>query len=207
MKSKWVALALAVLMTISIASVAAADYIIESSDTDKLTREALAGYTASQLGYIRAEIAARHGYVFSNENYIHYFSAKDWYVPDASFRIDQLSGVELYNIELIRRVEESLVDLPEYAESEFVHSSFFISDSDSRLLTKSDLEGYTLGELGFIRNEILARHGYPFKTEKYRDYFDSCSWYERDEHFDSGRLNSIEKKNVALIQKIEKALS
>lgn len=80
---------------------------------------------------------------------------------------------------------------------------YIIADSDARLLTKSELRQYSLDELGYIRNEILARYGYPFKTEKYRDYFESKWWYERDEDFDYNWLSATESKNVELVKKIE----
>ena len=54
-----------------------------------------------------------------------------------------------------------------------------------------------------MRNEILARHGYPFKKEAYRNHFESMPWYTRDENFEYGMLNSIEMKNVETIKAIE----
>lgn len=32
-----------------------------------------------------------------------------------------------------------------------------------------------------VRNEIFARHGYVFKTEKYRECFGKKKWYRPDE--------------------------
>ena len=82
-------------------------------------------------------------------------------------------------------------------------SEYFIADSNERLLTRDELSQYTTEELGFIRNEILARYGYPFKKEKYRDHFESTSWYVRNEGFVYSMLNEIEMKNVELIKSME----
>jgi len=86
-------------------------------------------------------------------------------------------------------------------------SAYIIPDSDSRLLTREELSGYSLEELGFIRNEILARHGYPFKKEKYLNYFSAQPWYVYDENFDYNSLSSIEMENVELIKRMEAELS
>lgn len=82
-------------------------------------------------------------------------------------------------------------------------SEYYIADSNTRLLTREELSVYTKEELGFIRNEILARYGYPFQKEKYREYFGSKSWYVRNEGFVYSMLNEIEMKNVELIKSME----
>lgn len=80
---------------------------------------------------------------------------------------------------------------------------YLIPDSDSRLLTEAELRPYDKATLALIRNEILARHGYPFKKTMYREYFDAREWYHRDENFAYSSLNSIEMANVELIKKLE----
>lgn len=80
---------------------------------------------------------------------------------------------------------------------------YLIPDSDSRLLTEAELRPYDKATLALIRNEILARHGYPFKKTMYREYFDAREWYHRDENFAYSSLNSIEMTNVELIKKLE----
>ena len=81
---------------------------------------------------------------------------------------------------------------------------YFIPDSDSRVLTKNDLKGFTKEELGFVRNEIFARHGYVFSSEKYNDYFGAKSWYTPDPSFTADMLTDTENKNIALIKELEK---
>ena len=80
---------------------------------------------------------------------------------------------------------------------------YYLSDSNTRLYSRDELEQYDTEMLGFMRNEILARHGYPFKKEAYRNYFESMPWYTRNENFEYGMLNSIEMENVETIKKIE----
>ena len=101
-------------------------------------------------------------------------------------------------------------DTPDAEETEETEETeeeaqYYLPDSDVRLYTRAELEQYDTETLGFMRNEILARHGYPFKKEMYRNYFESKSWYTRDEGFEYGSLNSIEMDNVETIKKIEES--
>ena len=84
-------------------------------------------------------------------------------------------------------------------------SYYIIPDSSSRYLTKEELYQYDKSSLGFIRNEIFARHGYVFKNRDYRNYFTSMPWYLPDSKFKGTlkELNPVEKHNVELIQSIE----
>ncbi|MDY3929450.1 MAG: YARHG domain-containing protein [Clostridia bacterium] len=80
----------------------------------------------------------------------------------------------------------------------------YLFPSDSKFITKSDLEGKSSDEIALIRNEIFARHGYIFTTEPYITYFNQKSWYVPNSSFDSSMLNSIEKANVDFITQYEK---
>ncbi len=85
----------------------------------------------------------------------------------------------------------------------YMSGDFIIADSSTRLLTESDVAGLTKEQLGYARNEIFARHGRPFKTKKYKEYFAKCSWYKVSSSYnlndDKSNLNSIEKQNVDFI--------
>lgn len=80
---------------------------------------------------------------------------------------------------------------------------YIIADSDVRALTAEELSAYDKDTLALIRNEILARYGYPFQKQMYRDYFGSKSWYTRNENFNYSMLTSLEMENIELIKKLE----
>lgn len=82
---------------------------------------------------------------------------------------------------------------------------FIIPDSNTRYLTKSELYGYDKYTLSLIRNEIFARHGYIFKKDEYKNYFNSMPWYTPNASFSGSisELNSIEQYNVELIKSLE----
>lgn len=99
------------------------------------------------------------------------------------------------------------------AAGPFDSNGFIFADSDSRYLTDSEVyalrevEGYEFQDLlGFARNEIYARHGYPFDPEgKYYPYYMQYSWYSDISHqtVEEGNLNDYEKANINLIVRIE----
>lgn len=92
-----------------------------------------------------------------------------------------------------------------------------IYDSDTRLLFEEELRGYHYDTLGYILNEILARHGYHFDPDgRYYEHFQRIDY--REPH-DTGfpykeapasvsneeiiaNLSNTELKNIALIKQI-----
>ena len=87
--------------------------------------------------------------------------------------------------------------------AELVSGSYFLPDSNTRLYTQEELSGYDKETLGFMRNEILARHGYVFKKDKYKNHFGSQAWYAPNPDFYYGLLNDIEMQNVETIKDLE----
>lgn len=125
-----------------------------------------------------------------------------------------LKKAEIYNYDIAKfEYYEDLIGFMNnnYSENDYPvyrgygESYYIIPDSSSRYLTKEELYQYDKSSLGFIRNEIFARHGYVFKNEDYRNYFTSMPWYLPDSRFKGTlkELNPVEKHNVELIQSIE----
>ena len=98
-------------------------------------------------------------------------------------------------------------------ESKDISSRDYIfPDSDSRYLTDEDLAGYSSDQLELAKNEIYARHGRKFVTQRIADYFNSKSWYkgtEDPETFDNNQgdiFNEYEVANISKIADTEKLL-
>ena len=83
------------------------EYFIEDSNTRYLTKEELSNYSKEELPFIRNEIFARQGYIFSNEKYNNYFKTKKWYNPNPNFsgNPSELSTIEYANVKLIQSLE------------------------------------------------------------------------------------------------------
>lgn len=81
-----------------------------------------------------------------------------------------------------------------------------IVSKENRLITEKELEKITLEELKIYRNEIFARKGYVFKDNKLQHFFGRQEWYIPLMSNKELELSEIEKQNVELIKKYEKAL-
>jgi len=82
---------------------------------------------------------------------------------------------------------------------------YLLPESDVRLIEKEELKDVDKETLALMRNEILARHGYPFQKAEYQEYFGSQSWYTENPDFDYNMLSKIEMNNVETIKKLEEA--
>lgn len=60
-------------------------------------------------------------------------------------------------------------------------------------------------ELRLMRNEILARHGYRFKSKDLQDWFGQQHWYKPGNNNNAIKLNIIEQTNVQLIKSEEQS--
>ena len=88
--------------------------------------------------------------------------------------------------------------LPRYCYT----TQYIIPDSDTRILSDGELWAYSRETLRYIRNEILARHGYSFNNEKFAAYFGSKDWYVPGSYDDS-KLSSVEWTNVETVKRVE----
>ncbi len=79
-----------------------------------------------------------------------------------------------------------------------------INASTTKLRAK-DLENMIQEDLALVRNAIYARHGYAFKTRKYRYYFErEVDWYVPFSTDVREELTSLEKTNIKLLKRYEK---
>ncbi len=92
--------------------------------------------------------------------------------------------------------------------SALAERSYLIPDSNTRQLTEAELWEWDYESLGYILNEIFARHGYNFiPGEKYDYYFNCMPWYTPNADSDNQRacysqLTSVEWYNEGLIKDV-----
>lgn len=82
---------------------------------------------------------------------------------------------------------------------------YFFPDSDSRYLTDEEVSRYSSSDLELAKNEIYARHGRIFVTQRISDYFNSKSWYQGTidpETFDAQQDSIFNEYEIANIEKI-----
>ena len=104
------------------------------------------------------------------------------------------------------QTDPALLPAPVTPQPHYIYNTqYIIPDSDARRLTESELWAYSREALRYIRNEILARHGYAFGTSKFAEYFGSKAWYVPG-GYENAVLTATEWDNIALIKKVERAM-
>lgn len=88
-----------------------------------------------------------------------------------------------------------------------ISTDYVIADSDTRVITESELTSLTPWQLKVARNEIYARHGREFVHKDLQCYFGGKSWYEINPSFTESLLTTTDTKNVATIQAYETKIS
>ena len=84
---------------------------------------------------------------------------------------------------------------------------YVIEDSDTRYLTYEELWDWQYEAIGYIYNEIFARHGRGFRVgQKYDVYFSSQAWYSYNPNYRYGLLNSVEIANEQLAHSVLKEM-
>ena len=90
--------------------------------------------------------------------------------------------------------------------------SYIIPDSNQRLLQPGELWKWDYESLGYILNEIFARHGYDFILGgKYDLFFSERAWYSPNKSNDDNKtcylkLSSLEWQNERLVKDIREEM-
>ena len=89
--------------------------------------------------------------------------------------------------------------------------SFFATTRDvykynasTALLAKEDVANMKKADIFVVRNAVYARHGYSFKNQQLRAFFDKQSWYIPISADVKKDFTEIEKKNIELLLRYEK---
>ena len=105
---------------------------------------------------------------------------------------------------LTREKAASVTPADNTDKTDLSSQDYIFPDSNSRYLTDEDLSGYSSDQLELAKNEIYARLGRKFVTQRIADYFNSKSWYKgtvEPETFDAD-TSVFNEYEVANIQKI-----
>ena len=77
-------------------------------------------------------------------------------------------------------------------------------DSSTVEINSEDLKKLSDEELRYAVNEIYARHGYIFKDDQLRTYYEQYDWYKetvKPEDFSDSVFNETEKRNIQTLQR------
>lgn len=127
-------------------------------------------------------------------------SKRSWRFEDDYIRFIGMENIEDVENNEFNSKEKDPIEYKDKTSSTFNGK---YPEASERILTSRDLITMSKYELKIMRNEIFARHGYIFKTDEMKSYFNSQSWYEPMYDNVDIMLNSIEKRNIILIKEYE----
>ncbi|RNA60947.1 YARHG domain-containing protein [Chryseobacterium nematophagum] len=82
--------------------------------------------------------------------------------------------------------------------------AIFKLNASKQKLAEKDLKNLRKLDLEIIKNAIFARHGYSFKKDTYRYFFEQTDWYIPVSNNVDKELSPMEKENVALLNRFIK---
>ncbi|WBV59357.1 YARHG domain-containing protein [Chryseobacterium camelliae] len=80
----------------------------------------------------------------------------------------------------------------------------FKLNASKQKLTEKDLKNLRKLDMEIIKNSVFARHGYAFKKQTYRNFFEQTDWYIPVSNNVDAQLSKMEKDNVALLNRFIK---
>ena len=80
----------------------------------------------------------------------------------------------------------------------------FKINASKQKLTEKDLKNLRKLDLEIIKNSVFARHGYSFKKETFRYFFEQTDWYIPVSNNVDAELSPLELENVALLNRFTK---
>lgn len=127
---------------------------------------------------------------------------------DALYTAVVTSNLDAYNHEDNINGTTSSTDSAAKTENKSIaeKEGWIFADSNTILLTESDLADLSAEECKIARNEIYARHGRKFKDPFLQSYFNRCEWYQgtvEADNFNEQSLNETELANRNLIAAYE----
>ncbi|WP_145859514.1 YARHG domain-containing protein [Pedobacter suwonensis] len=143
-------------------------------------------------------------------------------LPERMFKLTKKAFV--YNANLMLPTESNYVDwskckmIPKVDTAEdgkidtLEGNAFYRSASDqifkinasTTLLKEEDLKNLRKLDLQIIKNTIFARHGYAFKKQTFRNFFDPVEWYVPVKNNVDNDLTPLENKNIKLLDRFTK---
>lgn len=90
------------------------------------------------------------------------------------------------------------------SKNRIASDAVFKINASKQKLTEKDLKNLRKLDLEIIKNSVFARHGYSFKKETYRNFFEQTDWYIPVSNNVDNDLSPMEKENVALLNRFVK---
>jgi hypothetical protein len=90
------------------------------------------------------------------------------------------------------------------SKNRFASDAVFKINASKQKLSEKDLKNLRKLDMEIIKNSVFARHGYTFKKQTYRNFFEQTDWYIPVSNNVDSELSPMEKDNVALLNRFIK---
>ncbi|MDV7696728.1 YARHG domain-containing protein [Chryseobacterium soli] len=87
------------------------------------------------------------------------------------------------------------------SKNRFASDAIFKINASKQKLTEKELKNLRKLDLEIIKNAVFARHGYSFKKETFRNFFERTDWYIPVSNNVDKDLTPMEKENVVLLNR------
>ena len=127
---------------------------------------------------------------------------------DELYKVVVTSNSESYKHE--DNVDENLItaeteETEENEEDEVMgEEGIIFPNSSDELIDESDISILSDEELRYAINELYAKHGYIFKDDQLKAYYEKYEWYDpsvKPDDFSVDLFNDVEKENIEAMQK------
>ncbi len=118
-----------------------------------------------------------------------------YYKITADGSVEKLETNRQYNFTKFAKIDEHY-----FNRCQFEHLEYRDDKSANIVL----MNGYSNEELDIVRNEIFAEYGFIFKSDKWKRYFESKSWYKPQYENVDQFLTPIDKDNIKFIQEYQR---
>src|SRR5258706_2889510 len=156
----------------------------------------MAALALEDLKLVRGIVFGKHGRVFKDSDIKRFLESRPWFKANPDFQNSALNDTERQNLDVIRIAEARKHDTVQPGDMRLYQD---------RDLTRKKLGEHTSAELTVLAAEIEAIHGKRFDdTVWLQQYFDERYWYRPAAHYDPKDLSAVERKNLQLIDTIQK---
>jgi hypothetical protein len=156
----------------------------------------IAALSIDDLKLVRGIVFGKHGRVFKDADIRRYLESRSWYKANANFQNSALNDTERSDLDVIRIAEAEKHDTVQPGDMRLYQD---------RVLTRKKFGQHTNAEWTVLAAEIQAIHGKRFDgTPWLQQYFDERYWYRPADHYDPKSLSAIERKNLQLIDTIQR---
>ena len=90
------------------------------------------------------------------------------------------------------------------SKNRIASDAVFRINASKQKLSEKDLKNLRKLDMEIIKNSVYARHGYSFRKETFRNFFEQTEWYIPVSNNVEKDLSPMEKENVALLNRFIK---